>query len=175
MFMLAALATAATKTCRVEDAHYALRKKPAVTATFRPVKSSPDWPADVALGIHFGDTGRTYWWLPWAGGTDDKQNVASTTDVTQPGWSPPSPDSGSRPLGNMEYVGTNARYDVIDSIPRLGGVAPAHMLFTSLGDTAWHRSTTQRDSAPKQFFDLIGCSSVRKVGISTASSRAVRR
>lgn len=159
MLLLAALSLAATGTCRVEDARYALRKKPTVTAMFQPVESGRYWPAEVALAIHFGDTGRTYWWLPWSGGTDDKQNVASTTDVTRPNWQPPSPDGGPRPLGNMEYIGTNARYDVIDHIPRRGGIAPAHMLFSSLGDTAWHWSTTQRDSAPKQFFDLVGCKS----------------
>ena len=175
MLILAVFAFTATKTCRVEDASYALRHKPGITATFRSVDSGADWPAEVALAIRFADTGRTYWWLPWSGGTDDKQNVASTTDVTRPDWRPPSPDGGLRPLGDMEYIGTNANYDVIDNIPRRGGVAPAHMLFTSLGDAAWHWSTIQRDSAPKQFFDLIGCKSDRKPDASTASNYAVRR
>lgn len=159
MFALAILALAASIECKVEDAQYALRHTPAITATFRPVDSGRDWPAKVALAVHFGETDRTYWWLPWNGGTDDRQNVASTTDVTLPDWKPPSPDGGPRPLGDMEYIGTNAYYDVIDDIPRRGGIAPAHMLFTSLGDKTWHWSTAQRDSAPKQFFDLIGCAS----------------
>lgn len=162
MLFIAALSLVATKACTVENAQYAMRKKPSITATFRSIESGREWPAGVALAIHFGDSGRTYWWLPWPGGTDGKQNVASTTDVTRPNWQPPSPDGGPRPLGNMEYIATNARYDVIDDIPRRGGVAPAHMLFSTLGDAAWHWSTTQRDSAPKQFFDLVGCKSASK-------------
>lgn len=155
---LLALALSSVLQCRVEDARYALRTKPAVSAYFKPVESGADWPSGLVLVTHFGDTGHDYWWLPWNGGTDDLQNVASTTDVDAPGWRPPSPDGGPRPLGNMEYIATNAHYDVIDSTPKRGGTAPAHILLSHLGDGAWHGGVyAQRDSAPKQFFDVVSC------------------
>lgn len=158
MIALFALATASGGQCRVEDARYALRTKPVVTAYFKRVESGADWPGGLALATRFGDTGQTYWWLPWNGGTDDLQNVASTTDVTAPDWRPPSPDGGPRPHGDMEYIATDANYDVIDDIPRRGGAAPAHILLSRLGDGVWHgQRFAQRDSAPKQFFDLVGC------------------
>ncbi|QWC55761.1 hypothetical protein F7D01_00485 [Erythrobacter sp. 3-20A1M] len=136
-----------------------MRDEPTVTASFYPVDSGDYWPAHVALAINFGETGRTYWWLPASGGSNNLQYIVSTTDVTLPEWHPPSPDGGERPLGEIEYIGTDADYNIIDDIPTMGGIAPAHMLLTSLGDRTWHWSTTQRDSAPKQFFDLIGCAS----------------
>ena len=164
MSLIFALAATAAANCRVEEAHYALRHAPQVRATSRHVDSGKDWPTGLAFGIHFGKTGRTYWWLPWGGSRDDRQNLASTTDVTTFGWRSPSADGGPRPLGDLEYVAADAGYNVIDALPRRGGVAPAHILLTGLGGAVWHWSTTQRDSAPKQFFDLVKCSAPHRAG-----------
>ena len=143
-----------------------MRRAPEITATFRDVgtsgaaNGSDDWPSDVAFRIHMGKTSRTYWFLPWPGGTDDQQHLASTTDVDAPGWKPPNPDDGPRPLGDLDYIATDAQYNVIDYIPRSGGPAPAHILIPRLGDALWHQIAhlNPRDGAPKQFFDLVGCS-----------------
>ncbi len=54
----------------------------------------PDWPSHVALGVHYEGSGATFWWLPWNGGSNGLQNIASTEDVTVKGWRPPSPDGG---------------------------------------------------------------------------------
>jgi hypothetical protein len=64
-------------------------------------------------------------------------------------------------LGDFDYIGTDARYDVIDDIPRRGGIAPAHILIPGLGDALWHQwpIVEPRDGAPKQFFDLVTCGS----------------
>ncbi|MDR6113661.1 MULTISPECIES: hypothetical protein [unclassified Sphingomonas] len=164
MLALAFFAFVAADHCRVENARYVLRHQPSVTAAFRPVDSGPEWPAGVAMAIRFGDSGRRLWWLPWNGGTDGRQHLASTTDVTRPGWHPPSPDGGPRPLGDMAYVGTTATYDVIESVPRRGGAAPAHILLPGLGDAAWHGDTGQRDRAATQFFDLVGCAPTARSG-----------
>lgn len=159
--MVLALTTAVLfAACTVEDARYQLRTAPEITATFRDVDSGSDWPSRLALRIHIGKTDRSYWFLPWSGGTDDRQNLASTKDVTAPDWHPPSPDGGSRPLGNLEYIATDAHYSVIDAIPRRNDAAPAHILLPGLGDALWHSTlSSQRDGAPKQFFDLVSCSS----------------
>src|SRR3569833_1194366 len=104
---VAALAApAAQPVCRIEDARYQQRFAPAITARFQDVNSGRDWPAHVALLIHVGTTNRSYWWLPFNGGTNGEQNLASTTDVTAPGWTVPSPDDGrQRPLGDVSYLG----------------------------------------------------------------------
>ena len=165
--MVIALAAAvASFSCNVEHARYSMRTAQDITATFRAVNTARDangidyWPSHLAFRIHMGKTNRTYWFLPWPGGTDDQQNLASTTDVDAPDWKPPKPDDGPRPLGDFDYIATDAQYNVIDSIPRRGGVAPAHILIPRLGDGLWHqvRELNPRDGAPKQFFDLVSCS-----------------
>ena len=163
MFVALALA-ASLANCRVEHAHYSLRNAPGITADFRAVgvtdRRSPtdDWPSHLALGIRLTKTNRTYWFLPEPDGTAHLQHFASTTDVTAPGWKPPNPDGGPRPLGEIDYIATDANYRVIDAVPRLGDIAPAHMLFADLGEVLWYRTpSNRRDGAPKQFFDLVSC------------------
>lgn len=159
MIGLLALAAASTMTrCPAENARYLLRHAPEVSAYFRKVDSGPDWPSGLALAIHFKKSGHTFWWLPWNGGTDNLQNVASTTDVTAPNWRPPSPDGGPRPYGNMEYLGLNAQYDIINNIPRQGKPAPAHMLLASAGSAEFDHGAGNSVPDTKQFFDIVSCS-----------------
>jgi len=163
--MFIALAVAASAlSCNVEQAHYTLRTAPDITATFRALKpragsvGADDWPSHLALSIHLAKTNRTYWFLPEPDGTAHLQHFASTTDVTAPDWKPPSSDGGPRPLGEIDYVATDANYKVIDAVPRLGDLAPTHILFAGLGEALWYRTPwDRRDGAPKQFFDLAAC------------------
>lgn len=151
--MIAILALAATLAmqCPVERAHYVLRNNPEISADFRAIASTPDWPSGLALAVH-GKSGETSWWLPWNGGTDGLQHVASTVDVESDGWKPPSPDGGPRPFGDRQYLGTDAAYTVIDHVPHKGEMAPAHMLFP---DSAGSRDTV---FPQKQYFDFANCS-----------------
>ena len=151
MIGLFALAAVSTISCPAEDAHYVLRHFPDVSARFRSVDSSPDWPSGLALAVH-SRPGQTSWWLPWRGGTDNLQHLASTTDVTARDWRPPNPDGGPRPLGDRSYVGMDADYNVLEDVPHRGGLAPAHMLIPDAGSS--------RDPVflAKQFFDLVSCS-----------------
>lgn len=153
MFDLLALAAASLTSCPVERAHYVLRDHPGLTADFRSVARSPDWPSGLALGVHHTASGRTFWWLPWNGGSDGLQNVASTGDVTARGWHPPDPDGGPRPYGDRHYIGTDATYRILSGAPRRGEPAPAHMLFP---DSA---GSQDRVFVARQFFDLVGCRS----------------
>jgi|SRR5579859_7640458 len=152
--MLALVAAVSLASCAFDHAHYVLRGDPQVTADFRPIDSGGDWPAGLAVRIRFGKSARAYWFLPWDGGTDGLQHLASTTDVEQPGWRPPSPDGGPRPLGDIDYIGTDRGYRVLDAAPHRSAPAAAHMLLPNLGDRTWHANF---DAAPKQFFDLTGC------------------
>jgi len=155
----AVAAAAGGPACRIEDARYRQRFAPAITARFQDVNSGPDWPSHVALLIHVATTNHSYWWLPWAGGSNGEQNLASTTDVTAPGWTAPSADDGrQRPLGNVNYLAMNAAYDVLQDMPIRGGPAPAHFFIHDLREALWYRTPPdRRDGAARQFFDLVGC------------------
>lgn len=158
MIVLTMLATVSVAGCPAESAHYVLRKAPDVSAYFRNVDSGPDWPSGLALAIDFKNSGHTFWWLPWNGGTDHRQNLASTTDVTANDWRFPDPDGGPRPHGDMEYLGLDANYDVINDIPRRGKLAPAHILLPYAGAAEFNHGAGNSVPDTKQFFDIVSCS-----------------
>lgn len=158
MIGLLALAAASAFSCSTEDVHYVLRYAPDVTAYFRKVDSGSDWPSGLALAIHFKQSGHTFWWLPSNGGTDNRQNIVSTTDVTASDWRPPSPDGGPRPYGSIEYLGLNANYDIINDIPYRGKPAPAHMLVAYAGAAEFDHGAGNSVPDTKQFFDAVSCS-----------------
>jgi hypothetical protein len=156
--MMAAMA-ANLESCKVEDAVYQQRSAPSITASFRQVESSSEWPSGVALKMHFGESGRTYWWLPWNGGSNGKQNLASTTDVTAVGWKLPGvEDVKGRPLGDVSYMGMDAKYNIIHAVPKRGELAPAHFHVPDLSQALWYRTPPdKRDANSGQFFDLVSC------------------
>ena len=84
MIALLVPASVAASQCKIEDAHYALRTQPSVTADFQDRNTGPDWPANLVMRLHLEPSGRTYWWVPWNGGTNGQQNLASTTDASAP-------------------------------------------------------------------------------------------
>ncbi len=153
MFVFA-LAVAVASVCPVENAHYTLHHQHDVTLSFQSITQSRDWPSGVALAVHMDSSGRTIYFLPWQGGTDDKESVTRTTDVTHPDFQLPSPDGDPGRLGDMEYIATDASYEIIDHIPMRGDPAPAHILLSGLTDMSWHQD---RDSVAKAFFDFDGC------------------
>ncbi|MEH3121216.1 MAG: hypothetical protein PGN16_04415 [Sphingomonas phyllosphaerae] len=155
MIVLITLAAVALHSCPVERARYTLRHHPEVTGVFRYIESGDEWPNRIVLTVHDVRAKTTSWWLPWDGGTDGLQNIASTEDPDAPGWHPPDPDGGPRPHGDRQFIGTDARYVVANAAPRLGQRAPAHFLLPDSGgshDTAF---------PVRQFFDLVGCSGER--------------
>jgi len=157
MFTALAFAAALSQPCKVEDARYALRSAPAFTADFKDVDSGADWNAGVALHIHSANTGKDFWFLPGDGGSSGLLRMVSTEPVDAPGWRPPSPDGGPRPLGDFDYIPTDASYNILDALPERGGEAPTHFLLLELSDALWHNVLGPRESASKQFFDLVRC------------------
>jgi hypothetical protein len=154
--MLIALVTATlfTAPCEIEHARYALRTMPAVTARFDPVPGDADWREGIALRIDFAATGRSYWWLPWNGGTDGRQHLASAPDPATPGWAP----MAKRPLGDVDFLATGADYALLERVPRRGDIAPAHFLIPDLREAMWYRTPQdKREGTAKQFFDLVSC------------------
>jgi hypothetical protein len=151
--------------CEVEGARYRLRGVPYVTAQFRDLDTGRNWRAGVAFQVKFNrpgeleskTSGRSYRFIPWEGGTADLRHMISVKDVSARGWRPPDPDrSEDRPLGDLDYVGTDAHYNVIGRVPHRDGTAPAHILLLNLGDVLKHRA--DEELLPQQFFDLVSCS-----------------
>lgn len=147
---LLSLAAATSQSCPIENAHYALRADRTVTAEFHPTARSRDWPLGLTFGIHISKTGRTYWWLPWNGGTDDLQNIRLT------GIRGRDHPTGH---GDLEFWTTDADYNFLNAVPKAGDAAPAHIFIPSLGRALWMYTvqTAQADSVPRAFFDLVSC------------------
>ena len=145
------VALASAPQCPAEQASYLLRSDPEISASFVEVDSSEHWPSGLAMIVRSRKTGETSWWLPWNGGTNNLQNITSTTDVTSHSWRPPSPDGGPRPHGSREYLGFDAAYNVIPGVPQAGRPAPTHMLIPDAG------SSGDRVFTSKQMFDLVRC------------------
>lgn len=158
-----AVLAAATLACPVEGARYQLRTATSYTAEFLAVDSGPEWPNGLTLKMTSAKTRQVYWFLPWNGGSDLRRHMASTTDVTAPGWTPPSPDGGPRPFGDLEYIGVDAAFQVLAATPGRGDRAPAHFLLPDLGQALWYRPLDMgvRERPPTQFFDLVACGSAR--------------
>ena len=164
--MIAALLTFAAlsstaASCPLERAHYALRDAPGVVAGFRPVARSPAWGEGLALFVRTAQPDRTWWFLPYSGnGVGTRGHLASTRDVTAPGWVAPGPDDGrARPLGDLDYLAMTADYRVIEGgALRARQPAPAHLLIPDLQQALWYRTPSdERQSVPTAFFDLTDC------------------
>ena len=148
---LSLLLASATSVCPIEKAQYQLRGDPMVTASFHPVPRSDDWRTGLALRVHVRKSGRSYWFLPWQGGTDGRINLAWVREKRSP-----IPYQGVR--RDLEFVTADKTYDIDAEIPALGKQAPAHMLIPDLGRLAWHATTnSERDNIARAFFDLSGC------------------
>jgi hypothetical protein len=161
VFLTWAMLASTPASCPLEQAHYTLRKAPGFTATFRRVAISDDWPAGLALTVRSAASGRTYDFLPYYGnGVGTRGHLASTHDVTRPGWVPPGPDDGkARPLGDVDYLALDAAYDIAAGLVlKRDAPAPAHLLLPDLQHALWYSTPSDaRESAPTAFFDLTRC------------------
>jgi hypothetical protein len=152
-------AAAGLQRCSIEHAHYALRTQSSVTADFYEVERSRPPPGNLVMRMHIGETGRTYWWIPIDGGSNLQQYLASTPTGSAPGWESRNSSGQPRPLGEVDFIATDAGYKLWKSVPKLHGPAPAHFLIPDLREALWYRTSgDQRDYTARQFFDLVSCS-----------------
>ncbi len=151
--MLLALLLAATPlACPIEQARYSLRDRPDVTARFHTVPRSADWPTGIALSVRVVPSGRSYWLLPWQGGTDGRTNAA-WVGAHVPGAR--NPQDGRR---DIELLTTDATYRLSPTVPAAGDTAPAHLLMPDLPRLVWlSTASPERDGIARQFFDLVAC------------------
>ena len=158
LLLAAHFATAVSEPCPIERARYRMRAESNVTAEFHPTKRNGDWPSGLSLAIHVSQTDRTYWWLPWNGGTDDMRHVRLT-------WNPAQedgPPGDLKPGIDQDFWTADADYTFLDAVPRAGDRAPAHLLMPMLGRTLYFGTvqTHRADNVPRSFFDLVSCDAV---------------
>lgn len=147
----------AAETCKTATARYRMIDWPGFTARFIPVGKREGWLTDVALEVRSRQSGRDYWFL-FDGGTARYINMISTTNVERPGWTPPPPDGGERPLREMHYMATDAalRFDI--DMPKAAKPAPAYILLPDLAEILHYgQRGGPIDDAPTAFFKLEGC------------------
>ena len=135
----------------VERAHYTLRGR---ATDHRPIscRQRGRLAESFAGGISSSLTGRNHFVGSLAGGhLTDGPTLLPPADVTKPGWRPPNPDDGPRPLGDRQLLTMDASYNVLESVPQQGKAAPAHMLNPDAG------SSQDRIFPVKQFFDFVDC------------------
>ena len=155
MIGLGVMAVAAVQTCTIEHASYVLRSNPDVTVHFEAAPVNDDWRQDLVVAIHGSKTGRTSYWLPWYGGTDDQRHIRRTALVDR------SKDIATRHrvegASDLDFFVLDLRYTFLPELPKRDSAAPAHLLIPNLD--LWHSGEVagQRDSSPRAFFDLTGC------------------
>jgi hypothetical protein len=148
---LALLLSAASTPCPAEQGEYRLRGDASVTARFHPVETTRDWRTGLALRVRVGSTGRSFWFLPWQGGTDGRSNLAWVRERN-------SPIQIQSAREDIEFFITDENYTFDSAVPHRGGAAPAHMFLPGLTRLAWMSSTSaSRDSVARAFFDLVSC------------------
>ena len=145
------LLAASSAICPVEKAEYKLRGAEGVSARFHAVKRTPDWPSGLALQVQVAGSGRSYWFLPWQGGTDGKTNLAWVKERR-------SPIQFQEVRRDIEFFAADESYGIVSEIPQAGLMAPARIFIPGLGRLAWFSTTDQnRDSIPRAFFDFATC------------------
>lgn len=149
--LLAGSAAAVPATCPVERAAYRLRGQPDFTAEFHPVPTNLDWPQGIVLAIHSAKTGRTYWLLPWNGGTDDRLHLR---------WVRVAGDGldGMRIALDQDLLLIDRNDDFIARVPSRGGGAPARFVMPGFARQLWYATAVdERDSMTQAYFELGAC------------------
>ena len=155
MIAIGMMAVAAAQICTVEHASYVLRSNPSISVHFEAAPITDDWRQGLVVAIHGANTGRTSYWLPWYGGTDDQRHIRRTALLDR------SKDIAAQRrverAADLDFFVLDARYVFLPELPKRGSAAPAHVLIPNL--YLWHSGEVagQRDSSPSAFFDLAGC------------------
>ncbi len=143
--------------CKTATARYEMMGAPGFTAGFLPQAEHQGWQTDTAFFVRSAASGKSFWFL-FDRGSARYINMISTTDVTAPGWAPPSPDGGVRPLGEMHYLAADRALTFDPELPRQDAPAPTYVLLPDLAQTLWHgQRNGAKEEAPTAFFKLVSC------------------
>jgi len=126
-----------TERCQTSKAHYTLSSDKRFSISFVTVGKQEGWGSDVALRI---DTkGNPSYWFMFDGGSARYVNMISTTDVKAAHWTPPTGDSGPRPMGEMHYFAWSGKCNFDTDYPQSGATAPERIFLPDLSETMWYR------------------------------------
>ena len=147
----------AAKTCRVEQARYAMLGHPGFTAGFQALPKGSKTLTDVAFFFQSEATNRSFWFL-FDRGSARYINMISTPDnPTSKGVRAPLNDDDARPLGEMHYLPADRGLKFSLTLPAKGQTAPAYILLPDLSEAMWYRAPEPREDVPLAIFKLSGC------------------
>ena len=152
-FGLTTTAKSSSTTCAIEGSSFT--GPDGAVAVFRYIGRHNGWKSDLALGVRAGRRNPFHWFL-FDRGSARYINLISTTDVGRPGWSPPSPDGGPRPLGEMHFVAATSTLAVTSALPTSGASAPHYLLLPDLPEVLAHRANPP-ENVPLYFLKLARC------------------
>ena len=163
--LLATSMAANVPACSAEEAIYALRGTPDVTAGFARQRFQVNFSSDLFFWVEV--EGRRRWFSFNApngyGGvylTPDR-DPATLTEADQEAG---APDKAEEPP-QVDFDMFDANYDVIDAVPQADSAAPAHLFARGLGPLLWYNpaaaangdSTATAVSIPIAMYDLTRC------------------
>jgi hypothetical protein len=142
-------------TCAITKGIYTSKADSALRVTFSKIKNHPGWVSNVALEVTSLKSDSHYWFL-FDRGSSDLISVISTTNIMRPGWSPPSPDDGNRPLGSGFYYAFGTHLNYIYATPEAGSIAPHFIFIPALPGMLWNKASP-RERIPQALFVLSRC------------------
>ena len=146
--------SAAPPDCPLEKAHYVIRDEQGMTAGFRSGQAGAE--PDIFFFVRSESRNKTAWFLPYrASGPGITTHLASTTDITAPGWRPDGPKS----LGDLDYAVTDDDgRPVPDFWFHQGAKAPAHILIPRLQDVLLYGAPSDsHEGLSLAFLDFDTC------------------
>lgn len=137
--MNAAWAQALPASCKLANAHYTLSSDKSFTVTFAATGPLKGWLSNLALQVSHGT--ESHYWFLFDAGSARYITLISTKDVTSAGWSPPTDDPTTRPLGEMHFFAWYARYRFLQTIPRADTAAPGSIFLPHLPEILAYRAS----------------------------------
>jgi len=145
--------TMATPVCPIERAHYAYSEGPG-SADFKVLSQVDGFASPVALHLNLSGT-RDLWFL-FDQGSARYVSLISVTDPTVPGWSPPDPDGGHRPIRDQKFFAWNDDLKIQEAMPQPGSPAPTYILVPDLPETLQY-GVSERMAIGAGIFKLNRC------------------
>lgn len=145
--------------CKIENAIYRMRARPGTALSFKKFNDPPArgggrlWITDIAVMLSTEKNKRM--WFLFDGGSSPYINMISTAEVEDPKWTPPPPEEGEHPTGNMTYYALTENLDFDDRLPSSGNAAPRYIFIPDLYSML--KGLQNSELTPLSLFDLVGC------------------
>lgn len=108
--------------------------------------------------LHVRVSGRNDFWFLFDQGSGRYVRLVSITNPNKPGWTPPEPDGGERPLPGQTFFAWNDDLKIAPSMPQKGDRAPGYMLLPDLPEALWYGMRDgQRIAVAAGIFQLDRC------------------